>query len=266
MIDTSRLLAAADRVMAGGVANLAALLGAPVALRRPTVVEPGDALPVSTPAYVVRVRFIEGIEGDTALVFGAAEVKVITGLMLAGMPHTEEDLVGELGMSALAEAMNQLVAGVGRSIAEAEGFVVTISPPEVAVTAELPAPAGDDIAVSWEGEVAGQGLRLYWRMPAPVAAELGAVAPVTPPAAPHPGQNGAVLGRLAEVLLDVTVELGRNRLPIRELLSLDEGGVIRLDRPVSEPADLLVNGLPTARGDIVIVDGRLGLRITELVE
>jgi flagellar motor switch protein FliN/FliY len=74
------------------------------------------------------------------------------------------------------------------------------------------------------------------------------------------------LGRLAEVTLDVSVELGRASLPVRELLALDEGGVIRLDHPLGEPVDLLVNGLRTARGEVVVVDGRLGLRITELVE
>jgi flagellar motor switch protein FliN len=73
------------------------------------------------------------------------------------------------------------------------------------------------------------------------------------------------LGRLADVMLDVTVELGRSHIPIRELLALDEGGVIRLGRPVGEPVDLLVNGLTTARGEIVVVDGRLGLRVTELI-
>ena len=74
------------------------------------------------------------------------------------------------------------------------------------------------------------------------------------------------LGKLADVTLDVSVELGRSRLPIRELLSLDEGGVIRLEHPVGDPVDLLVNGLRTARGEIVVVDGRIGLRVTELVE
>jgi flagellar motor switch protein FliN/FliY len=73
------------------------------------------------------------------------------------------------------------------------------------------------------------------------------------------------LGRLAEVMLDVTVELGRSRIPIRELLALDEGGVIRLGRTVGEPVDLLVNGLATARGEIVVVDGKLGLRVSELI-
>ncbi len=94
-----------------------------------------------------------------------------------------------------------------------------------------------------------------------------AVEPAPVESAPTaPAAAGGTLGRLADVTLDVTVELGRTRLPVRELLALDEGGVIRLDHPVGEPVNLLVNGLRTARGEIVVVDGRIGLRVTEVVE
>jgi flagellar motor switch protein FliN len=91
--------------------------------------------------------------------------------------------------------------------------------------------------------------------------EIGiASIPVGAPTAAPPTGN-----RLSGVRLDVSVELGRARIPVKELLALDEGGVIRLGRPVGEPVDLVVNGTVTARGEIVVVDGRLGLRITSLV-
>ena len=91
--------------------------------------------------------------------------------------------------------------------------------------------------------------------------EIGVTAiPVGSPAAKPPAGN-----RLSSVRLDVSVELGRAKIPVKELLALDEGGVIRLGRPVGEPVDLVVNGTVTARGEIVVVDGRLGLRITSLV-
>lgn len=91
--------------------------------------------------------------------------------------------------------------------------------------------------------------------------EIGvATIPVGAPAAAAPSS-----GRLSSVRLDVSVELGRAKIPVKELLALDEGGVIRLGRPVGEPVDLVVNGTVTARGEIVVVDGRLGLRVTSLV-
>ncbi len=71
--------------------------------------------------------------------------------------------------------------------------------------------------------------------------------------------------RLADVRLDVSVELGRALIPVRDLLALDEGGVIRLSRTVGEPVDLVINGTTTAQGEVVVVDGRLGLRITSVV-
>lgn len=80
-------------------------------------------------------------------------------------------------------------------------------------------------------------------------------------AAPGPPNES----RLSSVRLDVSVELGRAKIAVKDLLSLDEGGVIRLGRTVGEPVDLVVNGTVTARGEIVVVDGRLGLRVTSLV-
>ena len=65
--------------------------------------------------------------------------------------------------------------------------------------------------------------------------------------------------------MDVTVELGRTRMTVRELLSLAPGAVVELDRAAGSPADLLVNGRLIARGEVVVVDEEYGIRITEIV-
>lgn len=79
---------------------------------------------------------------------------------------------------------------------------------------------------------------------------------------------GNTPGRGLEILhgvdMDVTVELGRTRLTVRELLALAPGTVLELDRAAGSPADLLVNGKLIARGEVVVVDEDFGLRITEL--
>ncbi len=67
------------------------------------------------------------------------------------------------------------------------------------------------------------------------------------------------------VVLDVTVELGRTRMSVRELLSLTPGTVLELDRAAGSPADMLVNGRVVARGEVVVVDEDFGLRVTEIV-
>jgi flagellar motor switch protein FliN len=76
---------------------------------------------------------------------------------------------------------------------------------------------------------------------------------------------GAGLHLLTDVEMNVTVELGRVRLKVRDLLRLAEGSVIELDRAVGAPVEVLVNGSVVARGDVVVVDDELGVRVTELV-
>ena len=77
---------------------------------------------------------------------------------------------------------------------------------------------------------------------------------------PRPG-----IELLHGVAMDVTVELGRTRLSVRELLALTPGDVLELDRAAGSPADLLVNGRLIARGEVVVVDENFALRITEIV-
>jgi flagellar motor switch protein FliN len=70
---------------------------------------------------------------------------------------------------------------------------------------------------------------------------------------------------LADVNLQLSVELGRVRMRVRDLLKLAEGSVVELDRAAGAPVDVLANGSLIARGDVVVVDDELGVRITELV-
>jgi flagellar motor switch protein FliN/FliY len=73
------------------------------------------------------------------------------------------------------------------------------------------------------------------------------------------------LDLLHDVEMEVTAELGRTRMAVRELLSLAPGAVIELDRAAGGPADLLVNGRLIARGEVVVIDENFGIRITEIV-
>ncbi|HEY4605933.1 MAG TPA: flagellar motor switch protein FliN [Blastococcus sp.] len=73
------------------------------------------------------------------------------------------------------------------------------------------------------------------------------------------------LDLLRNVAMEVTVEIGRTRMTVQELLSLHPGEVVELDRAASAPADLLVNGTLIARGEVVVVDEDFGLRISEIV-
>jgi flagellar motor switch protein FliN len=82
---------------------------------------------------------------------------------------------------------------------------------------------------------------------------------------PQPRERRGSLDLLRNVAMEVTVEIGRTRMTVSELLSLHPGEVIELDRAAGAPADLLVNGTLIARGEIVVVDEDFGLRISEIV-
>jgi flagellar motor switch protein FliN/FliY len=75
----------------------------------------------------------------------------------------------------------------------------------------------------------------------------------------------AGLDLLHDVEMEVSAELGRTRMSVRELLSLSPGAVVELDRAAGSPADLLVNGRLIARGEVVVIDENFGIRITEIV-
>jgi flagellar motor switch protein FliN/FliY len=79
------------------------------------------------------------------------------------------------------------------------------------------------------------------------------------------GKSNGSLDLLRHVAMEVTVEIGRTRMTVQELLSLHPGEVVELDRAASAPADLLVNGTLIARGEVVVVDEDFGLRISEIV-
>ena len=100
------------------------------------------------------------------------------------------------------------------------------------------------------------------------AVGLAVAAQVETPASPSAGggkDSRPAFDLLHDVEMEVTAELGRTRMSVRELLSLTPGAVIELDRAAGGPADLLVNGRLIARGEVVVIDENFGIRITEIV-
>jgi len=79
------------------------------------------------------------------------------------------------------------------------------------------------------------------------------------------GESLADLRRLSAVPVDLSVEIGRARMSVGETLELREGSVVTLDRMAGEPVDLLVNGTPIARGEVVVIDEQFGLRLTQVL-
>ena len=80
------------------------------------------------------------------------------------------------------------------------------------------------------------------------------------------GQPGAGdLDRLQSVSVEVIVEIGRTHMTLGDALALAPGSIVTLDRATDQPVDLLVNGRPIARGEVIAVDEEFGLRVTEII-
>ncbi len=85
------------------------------------------------------------------------------------------------------------------------------------------------------------------------------------------GPNGASvngemnLNLILDVAVTLALEVGRARMPVRELLQLAPGSIVELDRLAGEPLDVLVNGVRIARGEVVVVNEKFGIRLTDVV-
>lgn len=78
-------------------------------------------------------------------------------------------------------------------------------------------------------------------------------------------ENSRTLDLLLEVELPVSVSFGRAQLPLKEVLKLNSGSIVELNRSISEPVDLIVNNCVIARGEVVVVEGNYGVRIKQIV-
>jgi flagellar motor switch protein FliN/FliY len=77
--------------------------------------------------------------------------------------------------------------------------------------------------------------------------------------------GGAGLGVILDIPVTLSMEIGRTRISIKELLQLGQGSVVELDRLAGEPMDVLVNGTLVARGDVVVVNDKFGIRLSDIV-
>ncbi len=74
------------------------------------------------------------------------------------------------------------------------------------------------------------------------------------------------LGLLANVRVSMTVEVGNTQITLQDLLRLNEGSVVELDRMAGDPLDILVNGTPIAKGEVVVVGEKFGIRFGDIVD
>lgn len=78
-------------------------------------------------------------------------------------------------------------------------------------------------------------------------------------------ENPANLNLVLDVPVSLTIELGSCQLPMKEVLQLNVGSVVQLDKPADAPVELSVNGKLIARGEVVVIEDRFGVKITEVI-
>lgn len=274
------------------------------------------------PCLLVEVKYLSGLQGSNILLIKQEDALVIAGLMLGSSP--EQQSLGEMELSAIQEAMNQMMGYMATAMSEMFGQVVEISPPELTICdladeelnfldesspvvelaftiqvedfidSKLIQVIPYDFAKKMtEFLLSGGEVPLEESLPKALSVEKAVEEPVEEPveeaaALPQadaqepstasrypaafnevePGSEPEVnswekLELVRGIPLEVTVILGKTRVPLGELLALNRGGIIALNQAADNPVEIQINNKPVARGEIVLVDEQLGVRITE---
>lgn len=170
------------------------------------------------------------------------------------MPDMPDDETLGGGMLSQDELDALLAAASAEAVADGDGWTeeaeAEVHPPTAAATAAPGDPAPET----------APGAQPSAALPVDLPS-FGAHSGVVTASGPAP----AGLSRVRDIPLEVTVELGRTRLLIRDILDLSAGSIIELDKIAGEPVDLFANGLLVARGEVVVIDDNFGVRVTEII-
>lgn len=236
-------------------------------------------------APALAIEFCGGTEADQL----RSGLQVLTDELTAGFP---EPLVDSLALADAGELVHFLSDRpfiLGAGVFEGDAVVATVGAagapvggaaavpaatvPTADASVDAPEPTADHAAPAAPAAPAASPTPSPAPAPIPAAAQpgyqdLGGSAPASLADA-LPTVSDDVLARglalLADVSLAVTAELGRSHLRVSELLSLEPGSVIGLEREAGSPVDVLVNGSLFARAEVIVVDDRYAVRITELL-
>ncbi len=272
---------------------------------------------------LVKVLYAEGLRGSNILLIKSEDAKAMVSLMMGG--DGKSDLpqeIDELGISALGEAMNQMMGSASTALSDFLGLRVSISPPEV-IFEEVTEAERKWVEEQGEERLVAITFRLVVEdvidssmiqlVPLSLARKIvSSLLPGEEVASPEGASEEATaelkgegaeeareekplqkeskptveakrvefaefkkkeesaekinLELLMDVSLPVIVELGRTRLAISEILDLGPGSVVELDKLAGEPADLYVNDVLFARGEVVVIEENFGVRITEIIK
>lgn len=240
----------------------------------PTIV-PRGASPfqsIPEPAIASSVSYVDGVTGGNVFVLSRFAARRLAALMMGGKAGEVEDgEMSELELSAVAEAMNQMMAAAAAGTSAVLGEEIAIGPPQTRTLARASEAESYELtpwSTSVSFTIAGEPGRFVQLVPNAFVVrmtkaldELGLELAGGPDVARRPGglPPESVLG----LAVRVSAELGRARLPIGRTVALDRC-VVELDRTVDDPIEILVNGRPFAAGHLLVADGEWAVRIDEI--
>ncbi|MGN8051378.1 flagellar motor switch protein FliN [Curtobacterium sp. 22159] len=212
----------------------------PTAAPMVAVAQPGGATPAALEAAgdAVVASFVGGLSADLVLVLTDLAAVAAAG----GTEHGIVDVTDVLRPSLEAAAS---VLGVGvLGDARRESATTLLADPDTVVF-----------------ELAAGGEPGGW-----FALRVRENGTVSAPAAPVASVPAGNLGRINNVEMALTVEIGRTRMSVRDVLGMEPGAVVELDRSAGAPADVLLNGRLIAHGEVVVVDQDYAVRITKILD
>jgi flagellar motor switch protein FliN/FliY len=227
---------------------------------------------LEVPAVATSVSYVDGVTGGNLFVSGVAGARQLAAAMMGQEPEAGGELT-ELELSAVGEAMNQMMSAASAATSHTLGQEVRITAPETrffdteeeASAAYPETPYATTVAFT----IGGEPCRLILLVPnsfvVRMTRALQTLAQTAGDVVAAP--VGAINGdNLRTVPLRVWAELGRTRLPLSRAVGLPPGSVVELDRRAEEPVDLFVSGRRFARGVLVLVeDGEWAVRVEELL-
>lgn len=263
------------------------------------------------PYIVIEINYTSGIEGTNLLVIKQADAAIIADLMMGGDGKNVDPILDDMKMSAVSEAVNQMVGSSATSMSTIFNKMVAISPPTVTsmdFDKESLCVFGDDeeyIAVISFNLQIGELIDsdIIQIIPVDIArqevkllmsgseesvdneeesinvdreknieldqepgqdefTEASLISELTATAKKNYNNN---LELILDIPLKISVLLGKTQKPINEILSLNSGSIIELQRLADEPVDILVNGTLIAKGEVVVISENFGVKITEII-
>lgn len=311
--------------MGSAATAMSQLIGRRVKITTPSVsLVERERLPQDYPVphLAVEVRYSQGLEGMNLLIMRERDAGIIAQLMLGQDPEEEVEL-DEIRLSAIGEAMNQMMGSAATAISTMFDKVISILPPRVELVDFKKEEADKFIPDDGENIIVRVSFKLIIEdlvdsvimqllpvsfakgmvesllgaagaaeeVPEPVAqpqvsreeveparkpvGEPVAASPQPQPVvhpvqfAPLRTQEGAGeqgnMDLLLDIPLEVSVELGRTKRVLKEIMELGVGSILELDKLAGEPVDILVNGKLIAQGEVVVIGENFGVRVTNIV-